>query len=246
MKEFDRRTIEQIGAYVYCLVDPISQKPFYVGKGNGNRVFQHATNALNNPSESDKIETIKKIIGSGEKVGHVIIQHGLDNPTALAIETALIDFANHFGEGLTNIVLGHKSSAFGIMTAEEIQRKYHAPPLEELGEGCVIININKTYRRAKGTKSFYDATRKSWVIDKRCIPSLRYVLSEYAGFVVEVFEVDLWYQIESPNGRTRWAFEGRQAPDEVRSLYLNRAIRKRPGAANPIAYRLSPTLDKDE
>ena len=246
MKEFDRRTIEQIGAYVYCLVDPISQKPFYIGKGNGNRVFQHAKDALDNPSEGDKIETIRKIRNAGKEVDYVIIQHGLDHNTAFAIETALIDFTKHFYEGLANIVVGRKSSAFGIMTAEEIQRKYHAPPLEELGEGCVIININKTYRRAKGTKSFYDATRKSWVIDKRRIPSLRYVLSEYAGFVVKVFEVDRWYQIESPTGRTRWAFEGRQAPDEVRSLYLNRAIRKRPGAANPIAYRLSPHLDKDE
>lgn len=246
MKEFDRRTIEEIGAYVYCLVDPLTRTPFYIGKGNGNRVFQHATNSLDNPFESDKIETIRKIRDSGKQVGHLIIQHGLDDTTAFAIETALIDFAKYFGEGLTNIALGHKSSAFGIMTVEEIQRKYHAPPLEVLGDDCVIININRTYRRAKGTKNFYEATRKSWAMDKRRIPGLRYVLSEYAGFVVEVFEVDHWYQIESSGGRKRWAFEGRQAPDEIRSLYLNRAIRKKPGAANPIAYRLSPPRDKDE
>jgi hypothetical protein len=245
MKQFDNRTIEQIGAYVYCLLDP-EGKPFYVGKGNKNRVFEHAANALKDPAESDKVETIKKIIDAGNQVQHLIIQHGLDNTTAFAIETALIDFAKYFDAGLTNIALGHKSSTFGIMTAEEIQRKYHAPPLEELGEGCVIININRTYRRAKGEKNFYEATRQSWVIDKRRIPDLDYVLSEYAGFIVEVFEVDHWYQVENPNGRNRWAFEGRQAPDDIRSLYLNRKIHKKRGAAYPITYRLSPPIIRKE
>lgn len=245
MKEFDSRTIEQIGAYVYCLLDP-KGKPFYIGKGNGNRVFQHAVNALKDASENDKVEVIRKIIEAGNQVDHVIIQHGLDDKTAFSIEAALIDFAKYFEIGLMNIELGHKSSAFGIMTVEEIQRKYHAPPLEVLGEGTVIININKTYRRAKGAKTFYEATRQSWVIDKRRIPRLKYVLSEYAGFIVEAFEVYRWYTVETSNGRTRWAFEGRQAPDEIRSLYLNRAVPKKRGAANPIAYRLSPpTIKRD-
>jgi hypothetical protein len=241
MKEFDRQTIEQIGAYVYCLLDP-QGKPFYIGKGNGNRVFEHAANALKYPSESDKVETIRKIIESGNQVQHVIIQHRLDDSTAFAIETALIDFTKYFDASLTNISLGHKSSTFGIMTVEEVQRQYHAPPLEVLGEGCVIININKTYRRAKGATTFYEATRQSWVIDKKRIPGLQYVLSEYAGFIVEVFEVDCWYQVETPNGKSRWAFEGKQAPDDIRSLYLNRKIQKKRGAANPIAYRLSPPI----
>ncbi len=241
MKEFDRRTIEQIGAYVYCLLDP-QGKLFYIGKGNGNRVFEHAANALKDSSESDKVETIRTIIEAGNNVQHVIIQHGLNDPTAFAIETALIDFAKYFDASLTNVSLGHKSSAFGIMTVEEVQRKYHAPPLEVLGERCVIININRTYHRAKGAMDFYEATRQSWVINKKRIPELQYVLSDYAGFIVEVFEVDRWYQVETPNGKSRWAFEGKQAPDDIRSLYLNRKIPKKRGAANPIAYRLSPPI----
>jgi hypothetical protein len=76
MEKFDNLTIEQIGAYVYCLLDP-QDNPFYIGMGNGNRVFDHAKDALKNPSISDKIEIIKKIIDSGERVRHVIIRHGL-------------------------------------------------------------------------------------------------------------------------------------------------------------------------
>jgi len=239
MKQFDNRTAEEIKHYVYCLIDPRTQKPFYIGKGQGNRVFAHARDALENADTTDKLDTIREIVGSGLKVDYLIIRHGMDDATAHAVETALIDFAGRFDLGLTNLVLGHQSSAFGIMTAEEVQRKYRAEPLKSLGEGCVMININKTYRRARGTKSFYDATKESWVISDKRIPSLKYVLSEYGGFIVEVFEAHRWYRKKDHNGKVRWGFEGRRAPDEIRNLYLNRSVPKKPGAANPIQYRLA-------
>src|SRR6056297_2679684 len=183
MKQFDNRTAEEIKHYVYCLIDPRTQKPFYIGKGQGNRVFAHARDALENADTTDKLDTIREIVGSGLKVDYLIIRHGMDDATAHAVETALIDFAGRFDLGLTNLVLGHQSSAFGIMTAEEVQRKYRAEPLKSLGEGCVIS-------------------------DNR-IPSLKYVLSEYGGFIVEVFEAHRWYRKKDHNGKVRWGFEGR-------------------------------------
>jgi hypothetical protein len=241
VKEFDTKTAEEIGYYVYCLVDPRTEKPFYVGKGKKNRIHAHARDALELPSPTDKLETIREIIKLGQQVGYLIVQHGMTEETAFAVETALIDFAGHFDLGLTNIVLGHRSSAFGIMTADEVQLKYKAEPLEALGEGCVIININRTYKRAKGSKSFYEATKESWVISEKRIPTLKYVLSEYGGFIVEVFEVDHygWYKTKDHNGKARWGFNGKQAPDEIRDRYLKRSIVKKHGAANPIAYKLS-------
>lgn len=241
MKEFDKKTAEEIGYYVYCLVDPRTEAPFYVGKGKENRVFAHARDALEQPHVTDKLDTIREIINAGFQVDHVIVRHGLNEETAFAVESALIDFAGRFDLGLTNVVLGHKSSAFGIMTADEVQQKYKAEPLQSLGEGCVIININRTYKRAKGSKSFYEATKESWIINEKRIPSLSHVLSEYGGFIVEVFEVDEggWYQTKDSSGKTRWGFNGKQAPDEIRDRYLNRSIVKKRGAANPITYKLA-------
>jgi len=140
MKQFDNRSAEEIKHYVYCLIDPRTQKPFYIGKGQGNRVFAHARDALENADTTDKLDTIREIVGSGLKVDYLIIRHGMDETMAHAVETALIDFAGRFDLGLTNLVLGHQSSAFGIMTAEEVQRKYRAEPLTSLGERCVMIN----------------------------------------------------------------------------------------------------------
>lgn len=241
MDRFDHKTSEEIGYYVYCLIDPRTDQPFYIGKGKGNRIFAHAQDALDTIVETDKLNTIREIKGTGLDVEHVIIQHSLNEETAFSVESALIDFAERFNLGLSNLVLGHKSYAFGLMTAEEVQRKYNAEPLSALDDGCMIININKTYKRAKGSKSYYEATKESWAISEKRIPTIKYVLSEYRGFIVEVFKVDEngWYKVQDHNGRQRWGFNGRQASKCIRSKYLNRAIVKKQGAANPITFKLS-------
>jgi hypothetical protein len=43
---FSPEAAEKIGLYVYRLIDPRNGHTFYVGKGKGNRVFQHCRNAL--------------------------------------------------------------------------------------------------------------------------------------------------------------------------------------------------------
>ena len=45
---FNTEVSESLGNYVYRLIDPRNGETFYVGKGKGNRVFQHAAGALKN------------------------------------------------------------------------------------------------------------------------------------------------------------------------------------------------------
>lgn len=234
---------EKIGAYVYALIDPRDGKPFYIGKGNCNRLFAHVEDASISTTESAKYCKIREIESSGNTVVHIVIRHGLTDNSALAVESALIDFCNFNDIKLTNIVLGHGSTFFGLMTTDEILRKYNSEPLYSIGTDCVLININKTYKRGKGTLSYYEATKESWVIKKSRLKDLKFALAEFRGFVVEVFEIHEWYQVEvqgvhGGKPRTRWGFNGKVAQDDIRALYLNKSITKAKGAAFPLRYTI--------
>ena len=47
--------------YVYRLVDPRNMQTFYVGKGSGDRVFQHAKEAKIGKDQDEKSEKIAQI-----------------------------------------------------------------------------------------------------------------------------------------------------------------------------------------
>jgi len=82
---FSQSVIEQLLSYVYLLRDPRSGSVFYVGKGKANRVFDHVTCALTEPTESDKLDTIREIVSSGKVVEHYILRHGLSEAAAFEV-----------------------------------------------------------------------------------------------------------------------------------------------------------------
>ena len=93
MNSFTEKSLNPLGEYyVYGLVDPRENKIFYIGKGKGNRVFQHEEESLKHP-ESDKLrlQTIKDIKDAGKEVGKIIIHCNLTENEAFAAEAALIN-----------------------------------------------------------------------------------------------------------------------------------------------------------
>lgn len=70
---FPQSVIEQLDYYVYFLRDPSNKEIFYVGKGKGNRVFEHAACALADVTESDKLDRIRAIERSGKAVEHFVL-----------------------------------------------------------------------------------------------------------------------------------------------------------------------------
>ena len=122
IKEFSNDVIEQIGYYVYRLIDPRDGQTFYVGKGKGNRVFNHVYDALNGHYEenedatSAKIKQIREIRNSGLEVIHIIQRWGIkDEKTAFEVESAIIDCF----PGLTNIQSGHHDD-FGVINGPSV------------------------------------------------------------------------------------------------------------------------------
>jgi uncharacterized protein len=75
---------ERLKWYVYRLIDPRNGETFYVGKGWGDRIFQHAKGALTSSGDEDatdlKSQRIKDITTTaGLEVAHVIHRHGIDS-----------------------------------------------------------------------------------------------------------------------------------------------------------------------
>ncbi len=235
---FSQAVIEKLGFYVYFLKDPRNDMVFYVGKGRGNRVFNHMICALDTDSGDDrgmdeKLETIREITGSGHEVQHYILRHDLDEKSAFEIEASLIDFLGT--DKLSNIQGGVYSRDFGIKTAQEIRAMYEARGLLTT-EPILLLNLNKEYRRDMTAEELYEAARKSWVIGPRR-ELVKFAVATYRGLTREVYHIDKWHEVEF-KGKTRWAFIGTVADDDIRRKLLYRSIAHlyRQGNSNPIMY----------
>jgi hypothetical protein len=249
---FDEKTVQELQYYVYMLTDPTGRKPFYIGKGTANRVFNHLAFALSETDERNlKYDKIRGIQSSGLQVEHVIVRHGLTEKGALQIEAALIDSLIYSGVLLTNKASGHNSIEKGLMTSNEVIRLYNAPPLDEIGSNCIIFNIRKNYKRGSGEQAIYQATKETWSMGKGRTNGIKYVLSEYKGLIVEVFEVEEWYEQErgyNPGTqkfgqkKVGYGFNGHVAPNEIREKYVNTSIahKKKRGDQRVVRYDLKP------
>jgi hypothetical protein len=235
-QEFSAKIIEQLKFYVYRLVDPRNGETFYVGKGVGNRVFQHAQGILVSDRFSEKIERIRDIQIAGLQVIHIIHRHGLDEDTAYEVEAALIDAY----PGITNIMEGHGNSEFGVMHASEIIQKYSA---EEVlfQHKALMINVNRTAT----ADTLYEATRFAWRLSINKAQKAEIVLSVRHGIIIGVFVAESWLPATRENFPLRepvpgrYGFVGERANKEIEKIYLGKKLPenyRKKGASNPIKY----------
>jgi hypothetical protein len=254
--KFPVEVAERLKWYVYRLIDPRNGETFYVGKGKGNRLFQHAKGALTASEDEDradlKYQRIKDITAAGIEVSHVIHRHGIDTETiAFQIEAALIDAY----PGLTNRVSGHGAGDYGVRHVLEIIADYTAQPFEA-HESLILISIGQTYKDE--TKSIYDAVRGTWRIDPKKVDKYRLVLAHRRGLVLGAFRPIRWLPATTTNfpwldeDLPRIGFEGDPADAATASLYVGRRVPdqyRAKGAANPVRLiqsaepsAVSPTL----
>ena len=234
----DRSCLTQIskdlGYYVYRLIDPRNMQTFYVGKGCGDRAYQHAKNVKSliakekdEDSFSLKEKIISDIIASGKEVVVLVHRWGLTANEALEVESALIDAY----PGLANIQKGHgidKGCILAIDLCEMLNAKeYNEPP-----DNYIIIKIKREVISAKG--SLYAAVREAWKADINKASNYMYVFAVVDGIVREVYKVGRWYQIGD-----RIAFDGVPAKGNitiVKGCRIPAKYRKK-GAANPFMYK---------
>jgi len=249
MTKFKPFVIERLGWYVYALRDPRSKQIFYIGKGMGNRVFAHAqATAADEFTTSEKIETIRSIISAKLEVEAFIVQHGIPSEVqAYAIECALLDFSNFVLPGATikNLVAGHHSGKFGLMSTEAVMSLYDPPKAPQITEPTLLIRIPQLWTPRMVAEDLYEATRGWWKIGPRR-EKAKYVFSVNRGVIRGVYRVNTngWRQrrqgdrdyLHDADKKSRWGFDG--VPATEMSEFLNTSVRHlyKAGEASPVKY----------
>ena len=217
---------------------------FYVGKGKGDRVYQHAKHAKivgisQNRSEL-KVERIVEIHRAELEVGVEIIRHGLTDETAFEVEAGIMDALNLTGMNLTNAIAGQHVQR-GWRPLEELIAQYGAAPCVISPEHRVIlIRVNRLFRPGMTHEETYEVTRKWWAVN---VTHRRpeWAFSVYNGIVRAVYRIDDWEpdEREESAGRhgRRKGFRG--ARDQaMEALYVWKDVSSylQVGAQNPIKY----------
>jgi hypothetical protein len=114
--------------YVYALKDPRDKpsKPFYIGKGTGNRAWEHQSKI----DDSEKGFLIQQIKSAGREVIHTIMADNLTEHQALKIEAELI-------------------SAFGIRSQGGLLTNRVRPNPENIGHHVKINVPDGCYEKAQ-------------------------------------------------------------------------------------------------
>lgn len=227
--------------YVYMLQDD-NGKPFYIGKGQGGRVFCHendadkllevirSENGDRNVDYSKLSEKIKTIIKSSGKVEKVIIKWGLTESEAFMCESALMNMYDHiFPETLTNISNGHASNAEkhshaldGYKTkARNVQDFLDNVAIREVDfkEYCgnipvVFITINKSYPLMYKEKCA-DLQREEFIYDSaRGFWDINIRRTRYAKYVLALYRqiVVGVYPVNEDSWRVTTDFDEKEFP----------------------------------
>ena len=248
--EFSQSVKEQLKYYVYALKDPRSLSKidfFYVGKGIGNRVFNHLEDAKKNHTQTRKLETINEIYTRGEEPEIVIICHSLTEDQAFIVESVLISLIGV--SNITNKVSGHYSK-FNLFSPKELELEYGVEPAL-LDRPCILIKVNRLYQeyceshnvRTLPNTKLYEITRSAWKVGSRR-EKYKYVASVAFGLIREVYEVEEWVEAtvgskgDDLKGSGRWAFNGQVTLDQNMRELVGKSVDHlfSSGAQNPIKY----------
>jgi len=222
--------------YVYCLTDLKKDKILYIGKGCGNRIFEHewVASRSQDPVSGEIVDRKLKAIAKCKKLGRHIISYHLTEAEAQAAETALI----HFVKSIVDKKFKNKSAGCGAggISVEELDSrfKFKPCPLDGLNpDGLILaVKIQDALDLDTDEESDYhfdnqdDANLKSrtlgnWVIGKDAASKVKYIIGIHTGLqnaVVSAYEVDGFETLEeTKNGRkqTRYRFHTASSSKKV-------------------------------
>ncbi len=249
MQKFSSPVIKELKYYVYIYSDPITHEIFYVGKGKGNRIFEH----LVDNSDSQKVKYLNDLKIRKLEPKLEILIHGLDDEkTALRVESSILDLLGI--SNLTNIQSGYKSATFGRMSLKQVKALYDKQPIQ-INDPAILIRINQAFRYSMTEIELYDYTRGFWKLNPKRAKNAKYAMAVYEGIIQEVYEIRHWYEAGTTfnvrNGNEyidfdekdgldgRFEFIGNLASPAIREKYRFKSVENyfKKGNSNPIMYQ---------
>lgn len=242
--EFPREIHESLKYYVYRLIDPRDGLTFYVGKGRGNRVFDHVMDRVSFSKDEDdvsaKMRVIRDIKAYGLEPLYVIHRHGLSEREAYLVEAAVIDAH----AGLTNIMGGYGSDEFGPASVEQLVERYSAAEMTlPAGYRLMAISINNSHTDF----TIEDAVTCAWRVSLSRARRATHVLAMIGGVCRGVFIPEQWLPATKANFPRlaedllgRYGFAGVRASKLDLDLFVGKKLplkyQRRKGMASPVLY----------
>ena len=234
---FPAGVADQLRAYVYLLVDPRTGRPFFVGRGRGDRCFQHLAEAratdpgVDAAPEDPVLDRIRQAESTGREVRVDILSYGLKGAEADRVARAARDvlgLATGPGDG------GGRTAAaeLGARLAKRAKFK-HAHPV-------VLLRVGP------GSDHAYEAVRHHWRVGRRWVDldsprSPRWAVVVVGDLVANVYRLESWEPTRGGTGPAgaggRYSFVG-TVDVELERRYRDRSVAPYfgDGAPAPVTY----------
>lgn len=231
---FPASVVRELQAYVYLYSDPETGEPIYIGKGRGQRAFAHLDD-ISKP----RLAELRKL---GKRPRIELLKWGLTDEEAHIVEATAIDL---YGlDQLDNRVAGHHGMRADV---RKVIASIAAKPVT-VRHPSILFSLSRMFRYDLTPGELYDVTRAAWRINKQRAERAEFAMAVYRGVIQEVYVPEAWVRghstIQASGIRTwnnksldeRWEFVGRVAPDDIRKLYVGRAIEGYQPSQTPFQY----------
>ncbi len=225
----------RLGSYVYLLVDPRTGRPFFVGRGRGDRCHRHVeaarvpTGDPSDPRAATKfaqLDRIREAEADGRPVRIDILRHGLTPAEARLVEASVSDA---LGLGQETRLGSQRRPAVevGAELAKRARIKRSHP--------MVLLRVGP-----HGAETGYGTARHGWRIGQRWVdtssPRSPGWAALVAGDLVDaVYRIDSWEPSPATDerpGAGRWSFVGTPDPG-LDDRYAGRSVAAYLGGGTP-------------
>ena len=249
IKEFDKKSFEDLGYYVYCLINTSDDKTIFVGYGKENDCFDHLNlneNFINKIKQAEEKENnydesfyqigkIKELKKEKKNIEIIIHRFGLKK-RSIAIEIA--------NTARSLLILDKKlqdvtDELSFTVSPEKIQQlilfKQTAPFARKSNKRIIFLNIPRSYFAGINIQT---ASEKAWHLKFSRAKRAEYVIPHVFGKILGVFQVRNC--TVSTNYKSRVEFSLIDISQTTGRTYLGcqlpQNIRYKKGAQNPCRY----------